>query len=378
MKRAEAWEHFVTNYAQPAARKKIMALEEYFGQHQEELIAEFLESFREICLKIKAMQSVGAKGKIACITYSMLRTAILDRRPVYLVEAFNKEWFLDPVECQTRYPAGWAFQFLDQLGPELAEQLKSLYLHQIDRTKPERYLLQESEKYHQYVIRLARYAVDQVAQLPEFQAIEKEAEFAIRVGEYLDESEVVYKEIPRITDPVAIKARFEADDKRLAYTYKVFTDLNLPRGDYWGIKLDYADLRGSNLSESQMQYSNLTGAKFERGSLAESDLTGAWIYEANFGECNLRGANLTEVCGAAVVLEVVGWWCPGFQPVNFRGAKLEGANFKDARLHGANFSGANLRNANFEGADLENAVFAKADSEHLNLDEVQRRGIIWE
>jgi hypothetical protein len=57
-------------------------------------------------------------------------------------------------------------------------------LHQIDRTKPERYLLQEAEKYHQYVIRLARYAMPHAARLPEFQAIDKEAEFAVRVGDF--------------------------------------------------------------------------------------------------------------------------------------------------------------------------------------------------
>jgi hypothetical protein len=91
MKRAEAWEHFVTDRAQPGNNEKLMALERYFQLHLEELIAKFLELFREICLKIKAMQSVGAKGKIACITYSMLRSAILDRRPIYLVEAFDKE-----------------------------------------------------------------------------------------------------------------------------------------------------------------------------------------------------------------------------------------------------------------------------------------------
>jgi hypothetical protein len=377
MKRAEAWEHFVTNYARSTAGKKIMELEHYFTQHRDELITEFLESFREICLKIKAMQVAEAKGKIAWITYSMLRTAIVDRRPVYLVEACDQQWFLDPVECRTRYQAGWAFQFLDQLGTELAEQLKSLYLHQIDRTKPERYLLQEAEKYHQYVIRLARYAMPRAVQLPEFQAIAKEAEFAVRVGEYMDSSEVVYRESRRIKDLAAAEPRLEVIEEGLASIYGALTGLNLTQGDYWGIGLEYADLSGSDLSHSQMQYSTLTGAKFNRCSLVGIDLDEALIYEADFGECDLQGANLTNVVGAAGLIDAEEWYVPGFLPVNFSGANLEDANFKDAKLRGAIFSGANLKNVNFEGANLENAVFSREDSEHLNLDEGQRKQIVW-
>jgi hypothetical protein len=377
MKRAEAWEHFVVNYAQPAANKKIMKLEAYFRQHQEELIAEFLESFRVICLKIKAMQLANEKSKIACITYSMLRTAILDRRPVYLVEAFDKQWFLDPVECQTRYQAGWAFQFLDQLGPELVEQLKSLCLHQIDRTKPERYLLQEAENYHQYVIRLARYAMDQVAQLPEFQAIEKEAEFAVRVGEYLDASEVVYRESRYIKELVAAKPRLEALEGGLAFVYDALTGLDLARGDYQGIDLEYADLSESDFSHSQMKYSHLTGTKFNRGILAGVNLAAARIFEADFGECDLQGSNLADVVGAAGLTHAEEWYAPGFRAVNFSGANLEDVDFKDAKLRGAIFVDTKLKNANFEGADLEKAVFTRKNSENLNLNEEQRRQIIW-
>jgi hypothetical protein len=252
-----------------------------------------------------------------------------------------------------------------------------LYLHQIDRTKPERYLLQEAEKYHQYVIRLARYAVDQVAQLPEFQAIDKEAEFAVRVGEYMDISEIVYRESRQIKDLAAMKPRLEAIDEGLTSIYGVLTGLNLTRGDYWGIGLGYADLSGSDLSHSQMQYSTLTGAKFKQGSLAEANLHGAWLYEADFGQCNLRGANLTNVKGEAGLTHAEEWYTPGFRAVNFHGANLEDVDFKDAKLRGAVFVDANLKNVNFEGADLEKTVFTREDSENLNLNEAQRQRIIW-
>jgi uncharacterized protein YjbI with pentapeptide repeats len=376
MKREAAWEHFVANYAQTMGTKKLLALEEYFYQHWDELIAEFQESFREICLKIKAMQAAETKGKVACITYSMLRTAISNQKPVYLVEAFDQEWFLDSVECQTSYQASWAFQFLDQLGTELAEQVKSLHLYQIDRPRLERYQLQEAKKYHRYIIRLARHALLEAVKLSEFQAIATEADFAVRIGEYLDISEVVYKESRRIKDLVAAKKPL-SEIAELAYTNNALTGLSLTHGDYYMINLEHVALQGSDLSDSQMQYSNLTGAKFNRGALARTNLKNAWIYEADFSECNLAEANFTNAVGAAGLSKPEEWQEPGFRAVNFRGANLEGANFKDAKLRGASFVGANLTNVNFAGADLERAVFAKSDSDRLNLDEKQQTQIIW-
>jgi uncharacterized protein YjbI with pentapeptide repeats len=375
MNSEEAWSHFMDTYALVYSNQNIRELEYCFSKQLDDFIPEFLESFREICRNIHIMQQHNQKGKIACITYSMLRTALIDRQPVYLIEAFNKEWYLDFTECQARYQAGWAFRYLDQLETELDGKLK-LYLDQISRAKLQNYLLREADKYHQYIIRLARYAIDQVIRLPEFQAIAKEEQFAIRVGEYLDASEIVYKEDRRLKDSNAVKA-WLGDKEDLACTYGVFTDSDLAGGDYWGIDIQYADLRGCNLSQSQMQYTTLTGAKFNRGSLAGSDLGEAWIFEADFSECDLRGADLTGASGAAGIKEGEDWVTPGYRPVNFQRANLEDVNFKDAKLHGAIFSGANLKNVNFEGTDLDKAVFAKSDSDRLNLDEAQRRQIVW-
>jgi hypothetical protein len=372
----EAWEHFIDHYGREISKKKIMELEIYFSRQMTDLIPEFLDSFRQLCRKIETMQRLQAKGKIRYIIYSMLRTGIIDRRPVYLIEALNQEWYLDPVECNVKYHPGWAFQFFDQLRTELDDKAR-LYLNQIDWYQLQRYKLQEAQKYHQYVSSFIRYAMTQAVQLPEFQAIAKEDDFAVRVGEYLGSSVIVYKMERRIEDPTVIKTWLE-ENNRSAYTCEILTNLNLSYGNYWGINLQYADLRGSNFSQSQMQYCTLNGAKFNRGSLAASDLSEARIYQADFGDCNLQGTNFTEAIGAAGIKDGENWYYPGFRAVNFQGANLEGANFKNAKLRGAIFSGTNLRNVNFEGADLEDAIFSGDGRDSLNLSEAQRRQIIWQ
>lgn len=373
MNSAEAWEHFVALYANEFSRLKLMELEQRFRQQIDQFRSEFIESFRQICNQINLMQSRNEKGKIRYITYSMLRTAILDHRPVYLVEAFDQDWFLNPVECQVRFQPDWAWELLYQLSCELDEKRK-LYLNRISRAQLKNFILREADQFHRYIIRLARYAMDQARDLPEFQAIEKESEFEVRVGEYRDVSEIVYRENQLLKEPDAVKAWITAN-KDLVCIYGVFNGLELVQGDYWGIDLQYSDLRGSNLSQSDLSLSTLTGAKFHRGSLVESDLREAWIFETDFCECDLRGANLSGAIAAEGLNDYDGAK-PGFRPINFVGANLEDAVFRHAKLGGAVFSGANLKNADFEGADLKDAVFAKFDSTNLNLSEAQRQQIV--
>lgn len=375
MNREEAWEHFITHYAQEFGRAKIMELEDLYRQQLDVFIAEFIESFRQICNQIKAMQLRNEKGPIGYITYSMLRTAILDRRPAYFIEAFGPEWFLDPVECQAGYQPGWALQQLYQLAADLDAKRK-LYLDQINQAQLDSHILREADQYQRYVIRLARYAMEQARLLPEFQAIEKAAEFEVRVGEYLDNSVLVYREDRRLKEPEAAKAWF-TEHKDLACTYGAFVDLNLAQGDYREVDLQYADLRGSDLSQCQMRFSALTGAKLNRCSLAHSNLSRAWIFEADFGESDLHGVDLSEAFGAAGIVDAE-WPMPGFRPVNFQKANLEDAVLKEAKLGRAVFYGANFNNTDFEGADLEKAVFAKSDLTVLNLSEGQRRQIVWQ
>jgi hypothetical protein len=375
MNRKEAWAHFSENYAQANSLEKILQFEDEYWLRRDEFVPEFLESFRQICLKISPMQLNKEKAKISRITYSILRTGIVERQPAYLVEASDKDWFLDFVACHAKYHPAWAFRNLYQLEMELAPKAK-LYLDQIKPSQLERHLLQEAGKYHRYVVSFIRYAMPQAIKLPEFQAIQKEPQFTVRVGEYLDISEIVYREDHRVKDSAAAKTWMQSYDG-LAYAYEVFANLDLSGGDYWGINLKYADLRGSNLAQSQMQFCTLTGAKLNQGSLAGSDLSESLIFEADFGECDLRGADFTKTQGAAGISDRANWVQPGFEAVNFRGANLEGANFQNADLRGAIFSEAHLLNVNFAGASLTNAVFPKEASEYLNLTEEQRRQIIW-
>ncbi len=192
MKREEALEHFIENYVKMESSAKMQKLKVYYENNKNILLDEFIESFRRICIKIKDMQDKGKKGKIGYITYSLLRTNIMDRKFVYLIEAFNRLWFFDRVECWEEYDVRWAYEFLDGFEAELIEKSK-LYLNKIAKPDIERFMLQEIVLYNNMVIEIARDAIYNASKIEEFSRILKEDIMEIRIGEYKGPSEIIYR-----------------------------------------------------------------------------------------------------------------------------------------------------------------------------------------
>ncbi|BAU27213.1 pentapeptide repeat protein [Aneurinibacillus soli] len=376
MKKEEALQHFRENHVHPTFHATIVALEQYAQTHRDELVQDFLPSFQQLCRTIKQKQAAGEKGEIGYITYSMLRTEILEGRHRYLVEATDNRWFLDDHVCKAEYDASWAFRFLDEFERSL-EQARKVYMDVITPADLETIKLQEALNYHQYVIRFIRYAMLQAITLPEYIEIEKAEEIEIRVGEYFDRSEIVYKEDTREKEASEIAEWLEEKEPHV-YSYEVFTQLDLSHGKYDGIDLRYANLMQSKLSHSALRTCILVGTNFESCQLEGVDMSYSVLYEASFRQSNLTGAILWDVQGAAGWLDDSIWTMPGFAGVTFAGANLTGTDFRGANLAGAIFTGAILSGTIFEGANLDQAVFSMKDREMIDLTNAQRELIIWE
>ncbi|WP_096464352.1 pentapeptide repeat-containing protein [Aneurinibacillus soli] len=375
MTKEEVIQNFIENEVEPAILENMLELEEYFQTNKDRLLDGFVRSFQRICMKIKEMQLQSQKDKIGHITYSMLRTEIQEGRYGYLIEASDSSWFFDPIECQDEYDASWAFQFLERLVEYLEEKRRN-YMGTITRMDIEKIRNKEAEKYNQYVAILAQYAMPYGIALLEYKDIDKEEEVEVRVGEYMDISEIVYKEDSRMKEATEIKAWLE-EKLEYEYAYEVFRNLDLSKGNYEGIDLRYADVEQSNVSNSKLSECVLLGTKFMETNLWETDFSRSFISGANFRNSDLRGAIFHEVEGSSGLFDPSSWEMPGFLSVNFEGANLEGADFKNANLKGAVFVEANLAYTNFTGANLEHAIFSRADLGRVKLDDRQMDSVIW-
>ena len=375
MRREETMQLFIEKEVTPRKLESLWALEAYFQTHKDELAGQFHDSFRRICKSFLNEQETGEKKRIGHFTYSILRTELVEGKHLYIVEASDEDWLYDEQPYVELYDASWVFRFFDQLWSELTEQAKT-YMGVITLPDIEQMMLKEAANYHQYVVSLARYALPTSVMCAEYAQLKKDDTMEIRVGEYVGLSEVVYQENHSERDPAAIKKWLEekAEDD---YAYEVFFNLNLSQGHYEELDLRYSDFRKSDLSYSRLSGCLLIGANLKGCNMTESDLSDSFIHETNFSDSVLKQANFQGVEGASGLPDPTTWDMPGFLPVSFEGADLEGANFEGAVLQGASFVGANLKDVNFTRANLEKAVFSKEAKEMLVLDDKQKAGIIW-
>lgn len=197
MNREEALAHFETTYVRPMSLAQLRALAEEYRVRRDELARSFVAVFREVCVKAGGMQASGEKAPLAYITCALLRTALADGLPSHRISAQDGSWYLDPVECKVKYDASWAFCYLDALGMELEAQRRQ-YLNLIVAPDIDGIKRREAGRFNQFVVALARYAMPHAVASPEFRALARVAEFEVRVGEYRDWTEAVYKEARRM------------------------------------------------------------------------------------------------------------------------------------------------------------------------------------
>ncbi|MFT9368113.1 hypothetical protein [Paenibacillus polymyxa] len=192
MNRREALNHFHKTYAEDMLHEKLYQVAVLYEHRKEELIFSFIQSFQSICLQANSAEA--DKTTIGYITYSMRRTYLRERIYNYVIEVYGVNWYFDPLPYRGTYDAGWAFGLLAELEDELS-RLRKPYMNKVIQPDVERFVLQAAWEFHQYILKLAKDAMQQAVQLPEFEALKCENDLEIRIGEYKGISEAVYSTV---------------------------------------------------------------------------------------------------------------------------------------------------------------------------------------
>lgn len=151
-----------------------------------------------------------------------------------------------------------------------------------------------------------------------------------------------------------------------------FRGADLAGADFSNAQLHRADFRGAKLSGATLD-GNLTECRFQGAVLDEADLRRATIEEADLSEVRMRRAHLewTNPVGASFAgsdLQGLKMSQACFEGASFRDADLEGTTFEECVLAQAIFDGANLREADLTRPDIEEASFVAADLTEADLE----------
>lgn len=200
----------------PVRNQVMLRFEQMYQQNRERLKEKFLHHFARQCECALDAQKIGEHGAVGHVTYSMLRTRLMDGQALYLTAVADETWLFDVSPIEGEYDASWAFGYLDVMLACWEEELQrpgSLYAGSISRPDLEHLLLKEAEHGHAYVTNLIHLAMPEAVKCEPFIHLDKSPSFEVRVGEYLDVSECVYKTNGDPTDESEIR-RWLAEKSR--------------------------------------------------------------------------------------------------------------------------------------------------------------------
>jgi len=152
---------------------------------------QLLSYFISYCDQIIEMQKENTKDSIAYIQFSWLRTNIMVRNYKIRIDSYNKDWYLDRVECIGEFDASEIYTILDEYWNKL-DGVRKKYVHRLSSADTKLLVLDECVKYNLVIAILVAGAIQLAVQLPVFNEILKDETFCIRVGEFQDKSVEVY------------------------------------------------------------------------------------------------------------------------------------------------------------------------------------------
>ncbi|GIO29007.1 MULTISPECIES: pentapeptide repeat-containing protein [Paenibacillus] len=366
--------HFIQEAVPRERSEMLAAIGQDWDEAKKDWVQEFVADFRQWCKVIREQQIAGKKGAIGFITYSMLRTDIAQGRSSYLVQATDSSWLFDASPVEGHYDSLWAYRYLDLLADRLKLASRE-YKGAVHSAHLERIRLREAVHIHRVVVSLIRLAMLEASQSSEFQAVEKAEVFEIRVGEYWDHSECVFRLDLRKRDAEEVRSWLQEKNEE-DYAYEAFHAMDLSEGDWEGIDLRYSVFRDCCLSNSCFLDGILIGTLWQDCRLEGANFAYSLISGANYSGCSMPLAVFRGVQGKRGLLVFDGF-PPIFEAVQFAKANLTGADFTRANLPGAVFTGATLKKAVFRGANLKGARFDKADLTGADFQDADITGVDW-
>jgi uncharacterized protein YjbI with pentapeptide repeats len=354
MNRKDSLKHFYADQVEPERVRLMEDLRRTLESRSTELTAEYMEHFREFIKEVALVQEVRTKEKIAYIQYSILRTEVLGGAMNVLVEACDSSWLLDRRPVRAFYSAQWAYECVERMIERLKQTLAS-YQGAVTAVELEGIRLQQVPLVNRYLVYFIRRCGYLLEDMELHLQMKLEHNFEVRVGEYLDASECVFRLDQRERSIEEIGEELE-ESNGIAVMYAYFQGLSMSEMECSDLDFRFSRFENIDLKLTDFQRCMLVGTRWRNCEMEGVNFSNSLIYGADFSGCSLQGAVFRGVVGDIGRPEglVQG---PGYDAVNFKNSNLKGADFRGADLRGANFSGANLVDTLWSNANIEGAIF---------------------
>ncbi len=336
--------------------------EELFVANRKSYEDDFKKEFVKICEEIVKMQSEETFGEIAYLEFTLLHLKIMNRDYSVEVRVYDNDWYLSKNQkCIGSIKIDYVYKYFEELWNELLLERKR-YVGAVTALEISEKMVNAVPKFYDYMISLIRFSILDIIEESNFKEIKKSSKFEINVGQYMGDTEAVYKE-NMLKDRDEISEWFK---KKLEFesAFEDFTGLDFSGEDLSDMDFRYSDLRNTKLIDTDLTDSMLFGTRFNNADMENANLSYGLLYEADFTNANLKNAKLRRVLAMSGILDER-WEVAGYIGVSFRNANLENADFTHSNFYGADFTNAIMKGAKFNQSHIEELNLSKEQLESI-------------
>lgn len=193
LEKKEIKEQFFIKHVAKRWQDEVFNIDERYSSDTNEIDNSIIFKFNSVCKNALLLQRDSLKGNIKYIYISFLRTSIMDNKAFYRIDLYDENWFLDKEECSTEIDLNFIFKSLFDHMCEL-ENIKNEYGRTITSMDIDNIKFLEAGKYHVLAIEFLRSIVLRLIECSYYKEMNKDKDICIMVGEYMDRSEILYKE----------------------------------------------------------------------------------------------------------------------------------------------------------------------------------------
>lgn len=230
--------------------------------------------------------AVEEEEKLPCayMSISFLNTSMMEGKPQFQVDFYNGEWIYGEPWARGRMSADFLFREWHEFCREALDD--SFYVrNKLQETAIKTLFWETAEKLVYLFSCFAKYFMRELSNLPEFQALEKEASMYVTCGMYLDWQERIYAICPPLdlTDLPDNEETMFREFRGMSYRENVFHGLDLRHCRFYDCIFRRCVFDQVDLSDAYFQ-----NCRFYETDFLKQKLAGCVWEECIFQSCSFR------------------------------------------------------------------------------------------
>lgn len=377
MDRKEAIIHFKENVANEQINFTIEAFHKDFKSKRELFCKRLVDGFEQLVQMIKES---GDTTPIAFVQYSFLQADIINGTYQWVIEAKDKNHYLDKKERMLILDMKEFFQVFEDMEVRMKKE-SAKYIGNLYEGDIQPYKLQAFQACVGWFYLAGSYAYRNIRQNSYYQQLDKCQVFQVTLGGYMDKVQIIHVQ-SKLNEEEAKLSLYRAQDalhlKENTYIYQDFSNIiwkeegkrvdckNLMFTCFQGCRIRYHLFMFTNFIGANFQNSRIDDSSFIGDTFQQSDFTGATLCYCDMHTSMFYGGEYVD-----------GQITPGIYPVSFRGSRLEHVNFSYADLRECDFTDAWMEDVILDSAKLNRAKIPAQYKEKLYLSETQLLEVEW-